>query len=250
MDFEVSYEPISDIIWVCWLQGIENAPNIVQGCYRNLLKNAENRKVILITEDNMFEYVQFPDYIIEKYKKGYISKTHFSDLLRTELLVKYGGIWVDSTVLLTDRIPQILFERPLFLFSQESFCDSRHFYYNNWFIVAQKNNRILRAVRSLLFEYYKDNDYLIDYFLWHICMILVAEKYEDDINNILGIADVDSHFLQFNFDKKFDQHYWSYLTNKTTIHKLTYKLNSYDLDQDFETYYEHVIKIMSEIKDE
>lgn len=252
MDFEVSYEPISDIIWVCWLQGIENAPNIVQGCYRNLLKNAENKKVILITEKNMFEYVQFPDYIMEKYKNGYISKTHFSDLLRTELLVNYGGIWVDSTVLLTNRIPNILLERPLFLFSQESFCDSRHFYYNNWFIVAQKNNRVLRAVRSLLFEYYKDNDYLIDYFLWHICMILVAEKYEDDVNNILGIADVDSHFLQFNFDKKFDQHYWNYLTDKTVIHKLTYKLDSYNLENEknFETYYDYVTtKIMIDTED-
>lgn len=241
MDFEISNDSISDIIWVCWLQGIENAPKIVQGCYRNLLRYSGKKKVILITEKNMFDYVQFPDYIMEKYIRGIISKTHFSDLLRTELLIRYGGVWVDSTVLLTDEIPQILFERPLFLFSQESFCDTRHFYYNNWFIVAQKNNRVLRAVQSLLFKYYEDNDYLIDYFLWHICMILIAEKYENDVDNIFGIADIDSHFLQFNFDKKFDQHYWNYLTSKTTIHKLTYKLDSYNLEQDFETYYEYVI---------
>lgn len=239
-NFEVSDEPISNIIWVCWLQGIENAPKIVQGCYKNLLKYAGNREVILVTEENMFDYVQFPDYIMKKYEKGYITKIHFSDLLRTELLVKYGGIWIDSTVLLTSEIPQIFFERPLFLFSKESFCDSRHFYYDSWFIVAQKNNRILRAVKSLLFKYHRENDYLIDYFLWHICLILVAEKYECDINNILGIAELDSNFLQYNFDKRFDQEYWKYLTDKTTIHKLTYKLDSYSLEQNFETYYDYV----------
>ena len=134
---------------------------------------------------------------------------------------------------------QIL-ERPLFLFSQESFVIL------GIFIITissycSKNNRVLRAVQSLLFKYYEDNDYLIDYFLWHICMILIAEKYENDVDNIFGIADIDSHFLQFNFDKKFDQHYWNYLTSKTTIHKLTYKLDSYNLEQDFETYYEYVI---------
>jgi mannosyltransferase OCH1-like enzyme len=85
-------------IWMCWMQGLENAPELVRQCYKQIKKNITDREIVLITEENIDEYVSFPSYIQEKYKKGIISHTHFSDLLRIELLCKYGGTWIDSTV--------------------------------------------------------------------------------------------------------------------------------------------------------
>jgi hypothetical protein len=38
---------------------------------------------------------------LEKYQKKIIDNTHFSDLLRLELLIKYGGTWIDASVLVT-----------------------------------------------------------------------------------------------------------------------------------------------------
>ena len=38
---------------------------------------------------------------MEKWEKGRIPAAMFSDLLRVELLIKYGGTWIDSTVLCT-----------------------------------------------------------------------------------------------------------------------------------------------------
>ena len=32
---------------------------------------------------------------------GQITKTHLSDLLRLELLIRYGGTWIDATVFCT-----------------------------------------------------------------------------------------------------------------------------------------------------
>ena len=84
-------------VWVCWWQGIDNAPAIVKKCVESIQKNVHNHKVTIITEDNYKNYVEFPDWIEEKKKKGIISRTHYSDLLRLELLAKYGGIWLDST---------------------------------------------------------------------------------------------------------------------------------------------------------
>ena len=46
---------------------------------------------IIINETNFNEYIKMPYYIINKYKNNTFSKTHFSDLLRLELLIKYGG---------------------------------------------------------------------------------------------------------------------------------------------------------------
>ena len=87
-----------DIVWVCWFQGMEHAPKMVQYCFESLKSNLRDKRIILITEDNYKEYVQFPTYILEKYEKGCLSKTHLSDLLRLELLIKYGGTWIDATV--------------------------------------------------------------------------------------------------------------------------------------------------------
>ena len=42
----------SNKVWICWLQGIENAPDLVQKCYASLHKNLEEKEIILLTEDN------------------------------------------------------------------------------------------------------------------------------------------------------------------------------------------------------
>ena len=105
----------SDIVWWCWFQGEEKAPDIVKACLESVRRNMPDKKINIITESNMWDYVSMPDFIKEKYKKGIISRTHFSDLLRLELLITYGGTWIDSTVLCTAE-PNYAFNTPLFAF--------------------------------------------------------------------------------------------------------------------------------------
>ena len=59
-------------IWVCWWQGKENMPDIVKACYNSIQKHACNHPVILITEENFRNYIDMPEYIINKQKEGYI----------------------------------------------------------------------------------------------------------------------------------------------------------------------------------
>ena len=91
----------SMIIWFCWLQGFEQAPPIVKACYNSLRQNLPDRKIKVIDNENWMEFVELPDYITRKWEKGRIPAALFSDLLRLELLIKYGGTWIDSTVLCT-----------------------------------------------------------------------------------------------------------------------------------------------------
>ena len=53
-------------IWVCWWQGEENMPPVVQVCYRQLRKMACGHPVVLITEENCKDYVNIPQFIWEK----------------------------------------------------------------------------------------------------------------------------------------------------------------------------------------
>lgn len=89
----------SNKVWICWFQGLENAPVLVKKCYESLKQNLTDREIILITSDNMCDYVEFPKFILEKWKTGQITHTHMTDLLRLEILIKYGGMWIDATVL-------------------------------------------------------------------------------------------------------------------------------------------------------
>ena len=81
-------------IWICWLDGIENAPLLVQKCVSSIKKNAGNHPVNIITQDNYTEFVTLPEYIMEKKEKGLIGAAHFSDVLRVCLLAQYGGLWL------------------------------------------------------------------------------------------------------------------------------------------------------------
>ena len=71
------------IIWILWWQGYDNAPEIVKYC---------------LDESTFDCYVQIPEYLKLKIKKGHISIANISDMIRVCLLSQYGGTWIDSTV--------------------------------------------------------------------------------------------------------------------------------------------------------
>ena len=50
----------SNKVWVCWFQGLDNAPDLVKKCYKSLKQNLTDREIILITSDYMRDYVKFP----------------------------------------------------------------------------------------------------------------------------------------------------------------------------------------------
>jgi len=77
-------------IWFCWLQGMEKAPEVVKACYRSLTRLI-GYSLTVIDENNWWEYITLPDYILRRREKKQIPSAHFSDLLRLELLIKYGG---------------------------------------------------------------------------------------------------------------------------------------------------------------
>ena len=74
-------------------------PDIVKVCYASAKHHAGQHPVILITEQNYQEYATMPDYILQKVKNHEISLTHFSDMLRINLLKEHGGIPIPISTL-------------------------------------------------------------------------------------------------------------------------------------------------------
>ena len=53
----------------------------------------EKFQYTIITKDNWQQYMELPNHIIEKVENGKITLTHFSDIIRAELIKNYGGVW-------------------------------------------------------------------------------------------------------------------------------------------------------------
>ena len=217
---------VSNKIWICWFQGMENAPNLVQKCYKSVEDNNPDKEVIVITTENIENYVTFPNYIIDKWKKGIITHTHMTDLLRLELLINYGGTWIDSTVLCTGKAPEYFFNSDLFFFqSLKPGRDGHSSYISSWLMEAKTNNKILMAARELCYEYWKTNNSMWDYFLFHDFISIVLDKYESDWRKIVPRDNSAPHILLLRLFEQFDENMWKAIQAQTDFHKLTYKFS-------------------------
>lgn len=215
----------SNNVWVCWMQGMDKAPELVQKCYQSLQEHLTDRKIILITSKNISKYTDFPPYIIEKYKKGLITHTHFSDLLRVELLCRYGGTWIDSTVFCSgDNIPTYMLDSDFFLFQNlKPGSDGSTLNISSWFITAKANHKFMLVVRELLWKYWEKNNKLVDYFLLHHFIMMVAEYYEDDWNKIIPFPNSIPHVLLLRLFEPYNEETWLELKKVCPFHKLAYK---------------------------
>ncbi|SDA62501.1 Capsular polysaccharide synthesis protein [Methanobrevibacter millerae] len=232
----------SNKVWFCWFQGIENAPEIVKICYTSAKDNLKDKEVILITEENMFDYITFPQFIIEKWKKGIISNTHISDLLRLELLIKYGGLWLDATVFCSSsNIPDYINNSNLFFYQHLTLNKyARSTFNSSWLISAKSNNKVLLATRYLLYKYWEKNDYQIDYFILHHFMTIVLEFYPETWNKIVPVDNSTPHILQSKLFEIYDHSIWDSLQNSVCFHKLTYKFDDEKTNKN-DTYYKKVL---------
>lgn len=104
---------VDEPIWLFWNTGLEQAPEIVKTCYQSIKKYA-GRQVVLLTENNVQNYINMPDYLNEKLKSGVLPLAIYTDLMRVALLEHYGGTWMDATILLTDEISQEILNSDFF----------------------------------------------------------------------------------------------------------------------------------------
>lgn len=211
----------SNKIWWCWLQGEDKAPKLCQACLASIRKNLPDREVIVITEENFADYVDIPEFILEKYHHGTISHTHFSDILRLELLVKHGGTWIDSSVLVTEKRPEY-FDQDLFMF-KNLLKENSAVVSSSWFISAEVENPILKTTLDLLHHYWQHNEYLDRYFLFHILLALATHKYPTDWENVPTFSNVPPHVLQFEITKPYSKERFQQICQMSGVHKLTQK---------------------------
>ncbi len=89
----------SNNIFFFWYDGIDNAPKIVQMCYKQVKKLYENEyNIIMVDKNNVKTLLRLPDSIYNKLENNELSIQMFSDLVRAACISQIGGVWIDSTL--------------------------------------------------------------------------------------------------------------------------------------------------------
>lgn len=230
-------------IWVCWLQGENKMPPISKLCLSSIRKNANGIEVVLITSDNYKNYVSLPEEIIERFNKGQFKPAHFADIIRMNLLAQRGGLWLDSTMLVTSPIDQSIFDYEFYSIKTQS---EGHFVSNcRWavFMLACKpNNKIMSLVSEAFTHYLLSTDLFIDYFLFDhfIDMLYQIEKDVKRQIDEIPLNNLNVHKLNPLLSSKYDDNKFISLTSDTSFYKLA-NSNPAPLNNDVpDSYYAHL----------
>lgn len=230
-EFNTCNQKNSKIIWTLWMQGYENAPELVKSTIDSIRKFAElnNFQFILLEENTIEKYIVFPKLIKEKMDLGVIDYTKISDILRVSLLAKYGGTWVDATIYMKEEFDSSLLLQNYYTIKTGGIEDySPNISNNRWkgFFLSG-NSSLFSFTRDFFFEYYSRYDIAVDYLLIDY-IFDIAYKYDEKIKNQmleLEKSNPNLFWLESHLGDEFDQKVWDNITETTKAFKTTYKLS-------------------------
>ncbi|WP_262495111.1 capsular polysaccharide synthesis protein [Labilibacter marinus] len=225
-----------NIIWQCWWQGEEFLEGITKVCVDSVRKNFKSYKVVLITKDNYYKYVFLPKHIISKMENGEISLTVFSDILRTSLLKQNGGLWIDVTVYITEKIKDRYLNLDFFSCKETS---KDNFYVSNYrwstfCFGGNKEHVVFDFISQFFYEYWKTKNILIDYYLFDYIIDIGYDNIESikvAIDNV-PITNPSKHLLQEYLNKPYDSMLFESLKTNTMFFKLSRKANYENILED------------------
>lgn len=219
------YSENTKIIWTLWWQGRDNAPLIVKRCLQSIEANFQDGTLIVLDKNNYKNYVQLPTHIMEKFEKGIITITHFSDILRFNLLSQHGGMWIDSTVYVSRPIPMNIFDSDFYTIHQigDSENNISEFKWTAFLLGGKKENSIFSKMCSLFDAYWTDHNdllcyFLIDYFMY---MIYTSNQKEQDLIDNVCVYEGDI----FQLNNLLYTDYYAEINQIPLFNKLSWKEN-------------------------
>lgn len=217
------------IIWQYWHQGVENAPTLIQKCFESIKKYHPDYDIRIVTFDTIEKYTKIPKKYYDLLEQKKIPIAIFSDILRLYLLSEYGGTWIDSTIYLTEKIPQEILDSDFLVLQKDPKIDNFEDKMSCFFIRGNADNIWVHLIKNSLENYWAENDYLIHYFIFEHVVTMLSEsspELKKDWENMKYYSAEDTGLLQRKFFEEYDEKEFNLIKEKTSIHKLTYKKDS------------------------
>ena len=222
----IDMTPEPERAFTIWYQGEQQAPPLVRACFRSMRRHLKQELVVL-DEKTLFDWITLPDYIVRKWREGKIKHTQFSDICRVELLYTHGGVWLDATDYVTAPVPDYIMDQDVFMFMGGSKVRGYYAMIQSCFIRGRKGNPLLGIWREAIYEYWKNEDSKINYFVHHLLLRLAVTKNAQAESLFAKMTKVDqdpTHELWYDHVcDKYDPEEFRRLTAGAFFQKTNYK---------------------------
>jgi hypothetical protein len=257
----------NDVVWQFWetqAKTPETGNKLISLCMKSVDKyiwDGFERKLLNLQKSKC--YILFPDFVYDKLeaRKPGFTITAFSDILRLALLIQYGGIWADATILALSPLKDIyLLNRQEMGFSFERSMDEtsqarrewRHYdsgYFSwssfsrvrwlNSFIVSGKNKETLIELLRILLLIWKYENHYPHYFSTQIIYNHLIQK--KGFPRFSSQSDVPVHFLQKYANNPYNEKVFDLLKRKHPIQKMNWKIEASKISAG-DTFFNHLFE--------
>ena len=163
------------IIWWLWFQGSAEAPELVRACGASWRRHNPDWTIRYLSRDTLIRYLDPSPDLKSIFDKN-LPLQALSNVLRIELLSRFGGVWADATTYclrpLNDWVDHAT-RTGFFAFARPA--PDRML--SNWFIAAEPGSYIVDVWRKKTSTYWSNRQERHHYF-WH--HYLFADAYETD----------------------------------------------------------------------
>lgn len=214
-------------IFMIWLQGYDNAPDVVRLCIERVRAILDDRfRLIVLDEQSIYDYLDIPKFIVKKREAGFIGNAHFCDICRVMLLNRYGGMYVDSDIYFTaESLPVYITQSKLFVYS--IYADWRKYIEpriaSNWLIWEKGSTKILTAMEKLLLHYWHEETRIVDWLMFHQFFTMAAEAFPDEMDEVETIITWPSTVFREEINDVYDERRFRQICKIADAHILNHK---------------------------
>lgn len=181
-------------------------------------------------------------------KRGQLSLAALSDYIRVSLLYRYGGLWVDSTILCVGKLPEDVFNKELFTIKNKP-AGQKFVAGGKWNVqflgTNQIHSKVFFLMKSIFDQYWEKYSVIIDYLLVDYSFQYIYDTHPDcrAAFDAVPMTNAHMHELLPVMNSAFSADEWQRLqSDDTFLFKLTYKWQYEETCRGKDTFYSYVIK--------
>lgn len=234
-------------IWFLWWQGLGEMPEVVDRCYKSVVKNRGNYEVVLINKSNYNKFVDINPRIIQLFETGDIGYASMSDILRMNLLKEHGGIWVDGLSFISDTVPDNYQNFELIMRKKGYDANLPYVPKGRWgmslIATGYTNTNFFNYMCDAYNEYFSKYDVALHFFIVDYLIALayenigVIKKLIDDI----PVNNQNNRALHNVLNKPFDKETWNKIRQTNWIHSLNWRTAYVKKDDGKDTFYKVIV---------
>ena len=229
------------MIWTMWQQGEANMPEVVKASTKTIKDFAKRNgcEFILLTDENLVDFIDIPTDIIEKYKRKELTAAHYSDIIRFSLLYQYGGIWMDATLFVSPYATLEMFKGEFFSLNHPPIMAEKleraigDYKWSGFLLAGKKEKSYFKHIRDLYIYFIRKYPVFIHYLMMDYFILSEYElndEFKDLVDELPVLAPAERvWFLRDHANDIFDDDIWEEVLKTTPIMKTTYKINPEEL---------------------